>query len=73
MKIIKLTLLNDDELYINTAQIGALQVFPEIKEYGEGIRPKCTNVGVTTHRNGGYLVKETPSRIMDLILQAPEL
>ena len=59
MKTIKLTNANDGgEIYINVEQIGHY--------YDNKIR-KNTTVGVTTHNNGGFSVKETADEIHKMI------
>ena len=70
MKIIKLTSHKDDSfIYVNINEIGH---FNEVKEsqmwhQGEPISKKHTVVGVTTHNNGGFKVKETPEEIIEKI------
>ena len=57
MKTIILTSANDGGLiYINIQHIG--HYYKDIKN---------TIVGVTTHRNGGFSVTETPEQIRDII------
>ena len=67
MKLIKLTSTTNDKypaIYINVEQIGSIsQLYKE--EYGVG--NLVTRVGVTTHNNGGFSVKETPEQIIKLI------
>jgi len=60
MKLIKLTCMDSTLIYVNPAQIGHLYETVEN-------RMKCTRVGVTTHNNGGFIVKETPRDILELI------
>jgi hypothetical protein len=36
-------------------------------EYGKVSKPKHTRLGVVTHNNGGFEVKETPQEIMKKI------
>ena len=70
MKLIKLTSYSDNNpIYININEIGH---FNEVKEsqmwyQGEPISKKHTVVGVTTHNNGGFKVKETPEEILEKI------
>jgi hypothetical protein len=70
MKLIKLTShKNDEPIYININEIGH---FYEVNEgqmwyQGEPITKKHTAVGVTTHNNGGFKVKETAEEILELI------
>jgi hypothetical protein len=59
MKIIKLTSANNGgTIYINIEQIG---------HYYDNTNTKNTIVGVTTHNNGGFSVKETVDEITDMI------
>ena len=61
MEIIKLTNLKDDStIYINVNHIGH---FTEVKE-------KHTSVGVITHNNGGFEVKESMEEILSLLRKA---
>lgn len=70
MKLIKLTSHKDDSfIYVNINEIGH---FNEVKEsqmwhQGEPISKKHTVVGVMTHNNGGFKVKETPEEILEKI------
>jgi hypothetical protein len=70
MKLIKLTSHKDDSfIYVNINEIGH---FYEVKEsqmwhQGEPTTKKHTVVGVTTHNNGGFKVKETPEEIIEKI------
>ena len=70
MKLIKLTSYKDDSfIYVNINEIGH---FNEVKESqmwhgGEPTTKKHTVVGVTTHNNGGFKVKETPEEIIEKI------
>jgi len=67
MKLIKLTSHKDDSfIYVNINEIGH---FYEVKEsqtwyQGEPTTKKHTVIGVTTHNNGGFKVKETPEEII---------
>jgi nitrogen regulatory protein PII-like uncharacterized protein len=68
MKLIKLTSTAKNDkypaIYINVEQIGSIyQLYKE--EYGVGKLE--TRVGVTTHNNGGFSVRETPEQIIKLI------
>ena len=59
IQFIKLTLLNTDTtVYINPEHIGHIY---------NNITSKYTSVGVTTHNNGGFKVKETPKEIIKQI------
>lgn len=70
MKIIKLTSpKNNSFIYVNINEIGH---FYEVKEcqmwhQGEPTTKKHTVIGVTTHNNGGFKVKETPEEIIEKI------
>jgi hypothetical protein len=70
MKLIKLTSHKDDSfIYVNINEIGH---FYEVKEsqmwhQGEPATKKHTVVGVTTHNNGGFKVKETTEEIIEKI------
>jgi hypothetical protein len=60
MKIIKLTSNYDGGvIYINVEHIG---------HFYYNKTKSNTTVGVTTHNNGGFSVKETPEEILELIL-----
>ena len=65
--LIKLTMANRKEfLYINPNHIGHCYRVPEKTEYSKTIA-EHTRVGVTTHNNGGFEVKESPEQIIKLI------
>ena len=70
MKIIKLTSPKHNSfIYVNINEIGH---FYEVKEcqmwhQGEPTTKKHTVIGVTTHNNGGFKVKETPEEIIEKI------
>lgn len=70
MKLIELTSHKDDGfIYVNVNEIGH---FYEVKasqvwHQGEPTIKKHTVVGVTTHNNGGFKVKETPEEILEKI------
>lgn len=67
MKLIKLTFANRREfLYVNPDHIGHCYRVPEETEYSKVIA-EHTRLGVTTHNNGGFVVKETPEQIITLI------
>lgn len=63
MKIIELTNYNNNEaIYINIDYIGD---FLEVTDTLNGRKTNVyTRVGVLTHNNGGFRVKETPKEIM---------
>lgn len=61
MKIIKLTSINDEaeSIYVNVDHIGHMYEVKETVEWGKVVKKAYTKVGVDTHRNGGFEVKET--------------
>ena len=68
MKMIKVTSLKDSKpLFINPDFIGHLYKVPEKRSYGSVDELEHTTVGVTTHNNGGFKVKETAKQIFELI------
>jgi hypothetical protein len=68
MKMIKLTSLKDSKpVFINPNFIGHLYRVPEKRSYGSVDELEHTTVGVTTHNNGGFRVKETIEQILKLI------
>jgi hypothetical protein len=71
MKLIKLTSHKDDSfIYVNINEIGHFYEVNESQMWhqGEPISKKHTMVGVTTHNNGGFKVKETPEEIIETII-----
>ena len=70
MKLIKLTFVNGPgDVYINPDHIGHCYRVPEkIESYTKTIA-EHTAVGVTTHNNGGFKVKQTPEQIIKLITE----
>jgi hypothetical protein len=57
MKIIKLTnSMSGSDIYVNVDCVGHFYV-----------NGNHTSVGITTHNNGGFRVKETPEEIVELI------
>lgn len=59
MALIRLTSQrSDDYVYLNSDLIGHIYVSE---------KDGCTIVGVTSHNNGGFKVKETPSEIVSRI------
>jgi len=60
MKIIKLTLKDSSSIYVNIEQIG---YFRPNDTDSKGWN---TRIGITTHNNGGFDVKETPSQIIEM-------
>jgi hypothetical protein len=68
MRLIKVTLLKTKQpVYINIEQIGDIYGEEEKIEYGRIETPKHTNIGVTTHNNGGFRVVETVDEVLKLI------
>jgi hypothetical protein len=68
MKLIKLTSLKDSgDIYINIEHIGHICEVKETILYGSVDTPNHTVIGVTTHNNGGFRVKETVKEITKLI------
>jgi len=70
MKLIKLTSINKTgDIYINPDHIGHCYRVPEkIENYSKTIA-EHTVVGVTTHNNGGFKIKQTPEQIIKLITE----
>ncbi len=68
--MIKVTSLNEDPIYINVDKIGHFYEVEENRFKGKLIKPKYTKIGVTTHNNGGFEVKETISELAKLIINA---
>ncbi len=66
MKLIELTLKNNTPVWINPEHIGHCYRVPEETERSRTI-VEHTMVGVTTHNNGGFAVKQTPEQIITLI------
>jgi hypothetical protein len=68
MKMIKLTSAKDSKpVFINPDFIGHLYEVPEKSRYGSVDEEACTVVGVTTHNNGGFRVKQSVEQILKLI------
>ena len=70
MILIKLTSHSDDSpVYININEIGHFNEVKQSEDWFQGkpIVEKYTKVGVTTHNDGGFKVKETPSEIVKKI------
>ena len=68
MKFIKVTDLNGDPIFINPQHIGHMYEVKEKIDYGSVTKPRHTRMGVVTHNNGGFEVKETPQEIMKKII-----
>jgi len=67
MKFIKLTSIEGDLIVVNVEHIGHFYPVNEKVEYSRISRKAYTNLGVTTHNNGGFRVTETVDEIMKLI------
>ncbi len=67
MKLIRLTNLKDKTIYINIEHIGHIYEVEETMSYGSIDKPKHTTIGVTTHNNGGFSVKESALEIINKI------
>jgi hypothetical protein len=70
MKLIKLTSYSDNSpIYININEIGHLNEVKQSEEWFQGKRivEKFTRVGVTTHNDNGFSVKETTEEIIQKI------
>lgn len=69
MKLIKLTSRrSNNTVYINVDHIGHIYRTTEQMSYSNN-SITYTTVGVVTHNNGGFDVKETPEEIIELINQ----
>lgn len=68
MKIIKLTSINNEaeSIYVNVDHIGHMYEVKETVEYGKVVKKAYTKVGVDTHRNGGFEVKEDVKSIVNM-------
>lgn len=65
MKLIKLTSSNNTgDIYINVEYIGHMYEVKETVEYGRVEVEAYTVIGVLTHNNGGFKVKETVKLIV---------
>ena len=70
MKFIKLTSIKlDNPVFINPEHIGHMYRVKEKTEYSRVEKVEHTRLGVTTHNNGGFEIKETPEQIMKLIIK----
>lgn len=71
MRIIKLTNVYNNKqhttVYVNIECIGHISEVPDKIEYGKISEPAHTVLGVTTHNNGGFKIKETAEEILKLI------
>ena len=67
-KFIQVTSLsNGGKILVNVRHIGHFYEMGEEIEYGKVQKPKRTRLGVTTHNNGGFEVKETVDEILKMI------
>ena len=67
MKLVGLTSLQGKTIYINPDHIGHIYEVEDKVDYGRVMEPKHTKIGVTTHNNGGFSVKESIIDIMKKI------
>ena len=66
MKLIKLTDRKDSSnIYVNIDHIGHFYQIERLN-YDQHVDEVYTLIGVTTHNNGGFDVKETPSQIIEM-------
>jgi len=70
MWMIKVTNLKGEAIYISVNQIGHFFEAKETRSYGSVDKPKHTRIGVTTHNNGGFEVKESVKELAKLIINA---
>jgi len=67
-KFIQLTSLSmKGKILVNVKHIGHFCEMEEEIEYGKVTKPKHTMLGVTTHNNGGFAVKESVDEILKMI------
>ena len=68
MRLIKVTpLKRNNPIYINVDMIGHFYEVEEEVKYGRVEKAKHSRIGVTTHNNGGFEVKESEKEIITLI------
>jgi hypothetical protein len=67
MKIIKLTSIDKEPIYINVEHIGHFYEVKPKMEYGRTTEEKHTRIGVTTHNNGGFKVIESVDKIIKIL------
>ena len=68
MKMIKLTSNSDGEsIYINVEHIGHMYEVKDKMVYNSVEKKAHTKIGVVTHNNGGFEVKETVKQIVKII------
>jgi hypothetical protein len=60
---------DDSPIYININEIGHIYEVKQSEDWFQGkpIVEKFTRVGVKTHNDGGFKVKETPEEIIEKI------
>jgi hypothetical protein len=68
MRLIKVTpLKGNNPIYINVDMIGHFYEVEETRSYGTVDKPKHSRIGVITHNNGGFEVKESEKELITLI------
>jgi hypothetical protein len=67
MKFITLTSIGGGVIVVNVTHIGYLYHIKDEVMYGKITKEGHTRLGVTTHNNGGFSVKETVDEIISLI------
>ena len=71
-RFIKVTSLSNKEpIYVNVEELGHFYRVPEKTNFGSVEEVEHTRMGVTTHNNGGFMIVETPERILELIRNVP--
>ena len=74
MRIIKLTNVYNNKqhttVYVNIECIGHISEVPDRIALNRVEEPAHTMLGVTTHNNGGFKVKETAKEILKLIYES---
>lgn len=66
MYLLKLTsTLDNKPVYISVEHVGHFYRVEAKIEYGHITEPAHTRIGVTTHNNGGFKVKETCDEIIE--------
>ena len=68
MKMIKVTSISDGgSIYINVEHIGHMYEVKDKMVYNSIEKKAHTKIGVVTHNNGGFEVKETVKQIVNII------
>jgi len=67
MKFITLTSIGGGVIVVNVTHIGHLYHIKDEVMYGKITKKGHTRLGVTTHNNGGFSVRETVDEILSLI------